>query len=114
MAPGTDVHIMGRVHTAMIHPVASAPSLWPLMLLVLVSELYPDGFVDSIKLQISIESIDSALGHLTLPKLDKGASILCGIMVLLFDDINIGNVSVRREHLADETFICIPWQLPDK
>lgn len=115
VAPGIHVHVMSWMHSGMFHPVASSSrTLRPMLRLVLVGELYFNGFVDSIKLQLAIKSIDGTLGHLTLPKLDKGASILRRIIVLLPNNIYVRNVSVRRENLADEAFICIPWQLTNK
>lgn len=75
-----------------VHSVTSSSStttpLLPLLLLVLVGKLDPQGFIDSVQLQLSIKSIDGILGHIPLAKLDEGTSILgCILVMLLLDDI---------------------------
>lgn len=113
MTPGIHVHIMRRVHPTKVHP-AGWSTQRPLLHLVLVSKLDPYGLVHSLQLQLTVECLDGTLSSLTLPKLDKGTAVLGRIMRLLLNDINVGNISVRRKNFTDEAFIHIPWQLSNK
>jgi hypothetical protein len=73
--------------------------------MVLICKLDSDRLFSSLHLKLSIQRINSGLGHGSLGVPDESTAKLGCVVVFLPDNVDSGDFSVRREELANEVFV---------